>query len=93
MKEPLIEQVRQGLITLSGIRETDRAEAGLIECSFQSISRPERHVWFYSYDAKTIDIDLEDWNTSEEWDNAVERPSTESVDEAVAIIKKWLVPE
>lgn len=74
-------------------QETARAEADLMALSFQSTVYPERHVWIYTYGEAEINIDLEDWNTDDEWDNAIARKTASSIKEAVEIIQNWVVVE
>jgi len=70
--------------------ETSRAEADLIAASFQSRRHPERHIYISFYDQEHFGIDLEDWMVEGEWDNAVDRQTTSSLDEALEIVKNWL---
>lgn len=105
-KSRVTDLVRQAILaTVHDIRETERAEASLIDLSFQSTLYLERHVWIGVYgkmaavepeestkwDAtRCISIDLEDWDNSEQWDNTVEHHQTVSIEEAVQIVARWL---
>jgi hypothetical protein len=56
-------------------QETDRAEASLVDLSFQSTVHPDRHIWisFFPNDNYLCQIDLEDWRYQCSWDNALAR--------------------
>ncbi len=69
--------------------ETKDAELSLSTLSFQSTIRPQRHIWLDKGD-DGIAIDLEDWNTEDEWDNAVARVTIASWQEALELINTWL---
>lgn len=89
-KNDLTETLRQLLKSqLSKAVETDRAETCSCTLSFQSTVCPERHVWIDT-DLDGIGIDLEDWNTESEWDNAVARIRANSLEDAVEIVQTWL---
>ena len=75
---------------LPQVIETNRAEADLCALSFQSAIKKERHVWISTYIDDKFEIDLEDWNISDEWDNAVERKTLYSVEDCLKIIQDWL---
>jgi len=89
-KDELTERLRQmiGRNTPESY-ETDRAETCLSTLSFQSKAYPEKHVWIDT-DLNGIAIDLEDWEMSTEWDNAIVRIKVESLEEATEIIQIWL---
>lgn len=72
-KDEITEQLRQMITSkVPMAQETDEAEALLSALSFQSTSCPERHIWIET-DLEGISLDLEDWNSEGEWDNAVTR--------------------
>lgn len=105
-KTTLTDLVRQALLsTVPNIQETDRANASLIDLSFQSTAYPEQHIWLGVYGrvsaidpeeseewdgSREIHIDLEDWLHSDEWDNSVAHHQTLSIEEAVQIINRWI---
>ena len=89
-KDELTERLRQMIgRSTPECYETDRAETGLCTLSFQSKAYPEKHVWIDT-DLNGIGIDLEDWEMSNEWDNASARIKVESLKEATEIIQIWL---
>jgi len=77
---------------VSAAIETSRAEASLCSLSFQSKMHPERHVWLDS-ENESIKLDLEDWQDGDQWDNAVARITVGSLDDAVDLVKVWLLGE
>lgn len=89
-KNALAEQLRQMItLNISEAGETSRAEASLDALSFQSLIVPERHVWI-EVDADGVSVDLEDWTSENEWDNAVARMDVESFAEVIEILQVWL---
>ena len=90
VKNVLTEQIRQGIKNhVSTAQETDEAEAGSDALSFQSTVCPERHVWIDT-SVEGIGVDLEDWDSDDEWDNAVARVLGSSPDETVELVQIWL---
>lgn len=85
-------EMLRGLIRekLPQVIETSRAEASLCELSLQSSIKKERHVWVSTCADGKFEIDLEDWNMSDEWDNALERKTLFSIEECLRIIQDWL---
>ena len=69
--------------------ETKDAELSLSTLSFQSTITPQRHIWLNKGE-EGIAIDLEDWNTEDEWDNAVARVTVASWQEALELVSTWL---
>jgi hypothetical protein len=92
-KAELLEQLRDFIRHKApDASETDRAEADLRALSYQSTSHSHRHVWI-DFDADKIGIDLEDWNTDDEWDNTISHVTAATLDEAARIIQGWLANE
>lgn len=49
-KSKQTDQLRQAILNrVKNIQETDRAEASLIDLSFQSTLYPNRHIWIGVY--------------------------------------------
>jgi hypothetical protein len=91
-KVELLEKLRDVIKQhIHDVTETDRAEADLTALSFQSQSKPERHVYITFYNEESLDIDLEDWTTDEEWDHAVQRINNSSPEAALEIVQNWLI--
>lgn len=84
-----VKKIRERIVRHENIVETDRADNSLIDLSFQSKNRPERHAWIGCYKRKSLFVDLEDWNDETRFDNVV-LTFTGSVDTTVAIVVKWL---
>ena len=92
-KDKITEKIRQCIAKeIPEASESDRAEASLCSLSFQSKGYPERHIWIDT-DGDGIKIDLEDWQDESEWDNAVARITVESVEEALDLVKTWVLGE
>ncbi|MBP0018964.1 MAG: transposase family protein [Cyanobacteria bacterium SBLK] len=90
-KDDLTEKLRQILLrNIVVIKETDSAELSLCNLSFQSRVYPERHIWIDT-DCDEIDIDLENWQYEYEWDNAIARVRVDSLEEAVELIRDWVI--
>ena len=90
-KDNLTEKLRQILLkNIAAIKETDCAELSLCNLSFQSRVYPERHIWIDT-DCDEIDIDLENWQDETEWDNAIARVRVDSLEEAVELIRDWVI--
>jgi hypothetical protein len=73
--------------------ETDRADTLLITLSFQSSTKPERHVWIDTQmgeDGGRFTVDLEDWTYQETWDNAVATVETDGAETVRAVTHAWL---
>lgn len=70
-KDVVTESVRRLVLTSAGAVETIRADVRLTTLSFQSTSLPDRHTWIDTDLAGEMVVDLEEWSTVENWDNAV----------------------
>jgi len=89
-KTELLEQLRDFIrLKAPNAIETGRAEADLPALSYQSTSHPNKHVWI-DVDADEIGIDLEDWNTDDEWDNTVSHETATTLEDAARVIEEWL---
>ncbi|WP_204106357.1 MULTISPECIES: transposase family protein [Spirulina sp. CCY15215] len=90
-KDSLTTKLRQTLTeNISEIQETDRAELSLCNLSFQSKVYPERHIWIET-DCNEIAIDLENWQDENEWDNAIARVRVDSLEDAIELVKDWII--
>jgi hypothetical protein len=93
-KDWITEHLREQILNDADyITETNRADLMTITLSFQSLVKPERHVWIDAEagdDRDGYSIDLEDWTHQGTWDNAV--ATVRTADEPVArnITQAWL---
>lgn len=72
--------------------ETGRADIGLIELSFVSRTRRDRHVWISDWsqdDATLLAADLEDWTYEDTWDNTVVTVESDALAPIVAAVRDW----
>jgi hypothetical protein len=90
MKDETTESLRRAILANPGVRETERAEAGLTTLSFASESLPNRNVWIDTDLGGRTVIDLEDFNDESAWDNVVARLAPRSPDEATLASVAWL---
>lgn len=89
-KDRVTEQLRKKIKSqFPWVRETEEAEASLCALSFQSTTHPERHVWIDT-DLDGIGLDLEDWQSNDDADDAVARVKATSVNTAADIVGVWL---
>lgn len=89
-KDDATEELRRLVLAHPGIVETDRAEAGLTTLSFTSETPSNRHVWADTdLDGKVV-ADLEDWLTTETWDNSVGHLTAANLETIAKIISAWL---
>ena len=89
-KDEVTERLRQMIDRhIPEAQETKRAEASLCALSLQSTTHPERHTWLEVDQAGTA-IDLEDWTSEAEADNAIVRTEVTSFEEAIEILQAWL---
>jgi hypothetical protein len=75
------------------ITETDRADASLIDLSFQSRVKPERHVWIDTkggIDRNGYMFDLEELTGEDAWDNAVATVETTEPSVVRDVVQAWL---
>jgi hypothetical protein len=82
--------LRSALKATPGIRETDRAEAGLTTLSFASAEHPQRNVWIDTDLNGQLWIDLEDLRDERAWDHAVAHVTPPSDDAAIQVVQAWL---
>lgn len=90
MKDETTAALRALILSTPGIKETDRADAGLTTLSFVSEALPSRNVWVDTDLAGRIAVDLEDFDSDREWDNAVGRLKPASLEDAAKAIADWL---
>lgn len=90
MKDETTSALRALILSNPGIKETDRAEAGLTTLSFVSETLTHRNVWVDTDLAGRIAVDLEDFDDEREWDNAVQHLEPSSLEDAAQAITAWL---
>jgi hypothetical protein len=89
-KEDLTEELRRLVLAHPGIVETDYAEAGLTTLSFTSEVPSNRHVWADTDLGGTVVAELEDWLSTERWDNSVGFLTAANLETIAKIISAWL---
>jgi len=93
-KDPKTQALREQVMAEADfLIETERADALLIALSFQSLVRPERHVWIDTKGGDggdEVSADLEDWTHQDSWDNAV--ATVDAKDDSVIrdVVRAWL---
>jgi hypothetical protein len=93
-KDAVTDGLRQLILEkIDFIAETDRADEMLINLSFQSRVKPERHVWIDTQpgiDEDAYSVDLEDWTYEGTWDNAVATVDTTEPSVVSDVVRTWL---
>lgn len=89
-KDDATEELRRLVLLNPGIVETNFADCGLTTLSFTTEPPSNRHVWADTdLDGKVV-ADLEDWLTTETWDNSVGSLTAADLETIAKIISAWL---
>lgn len=93
-KDAVTEGLRELILErVDFITETDRADASLIDLSFQGAVKPERHVWINTKagaDENGYTVDLEDLTDEDAWGDAVATVETTEPSVIRDVVRAWL---